>query len=137
MAKRIDPRIHNSFVDANFWDNSGNSLEDDAMLQILDLAQQCEINLIIPFSVKEEIEHPRTPPEIKKLAAGLVYTIQTQLTPNEITIHAKILGLIQGKAKLGQHDRDVLHLFEAQKNGGGYFITKSLTRKLLNRMNRL
>ena len=40
MAKRVDPRIHNNFVDANFWDNSGDPCEDAAMIEILDLAQR-------------------------------------------------------------------------------------------------
>ena len=126
MAKRVDPRIHNNFVDANFWDNSGNPLEDSAMLEILDLAQRGEIDLTLPFSVKEEIEHPNTPPEIQRQATGMVYTLRTQLTPNELAIRAKLLALIQGNAKPGKHDRDVFHLFEADKYGGGYFITKDI-----------
>lgn len=124
MAKRVDPRIHNNFVDANFWDNSGNPLEDSAMLEVLNLAERGEIDLVLPFSVKSEIKHPNTPPEIKRQAADFVYTLQTQLTPNELAIRAKLLILIQGNAKPGKHDRDVFHLFEAEKYGGGYFITK-------------
>jgi len=124
MAKRVDPRIHNNFVDANFWDNSGNPFEDAAMSEILRLAEREEINLILPFSVKTEIEHPNTPPEIKFQATGFSYTPQTQLTPNELAIRTKLLRLFQGNAKSGKHDRDVFHLFEAEKYGGGYFITK-------------
>lgn len=51
-------------------------------------------------------------------------TFQTQLTPDEQAIRGKLMALIQGNAKAGQHDRDVYHLFEADKYGGGYFITK-------------
>ena len=124
MAKRVNPQIHNNFVDANFWDDSGNLLEDAAMVEILDLEQRGETSLILPFSVKEEIEHSNTPPEIKKQAEGMVYTLRTQLTPNELALRAKLLGLIQGNAKPGKHERDVYHLFESDKYGGGYFITK-------------
>jgi hypothetical protein len=66
------------------------------MLEILDLVQRGEINLILPFSVKAEIEHPNTPLRIKRQAASMVYTCCTQLTSNELTIRAKLLALLQG-----------------------------------------
>lgn len=131
MAMRIDPRIHNNFLDANFWDESGNPSQDRAILDILDLAEQEEIDLILPFSVKAELEHPNTPQEIKRKASDMIYTLATALTSNELKIRAKLLALIQGNAKLGEHNRDVLHLFEAHKYGGGYFITKD--RRMLKR----
>lgn len=122
--KRIDPRIHNNFLDANFWNDTGNPVEGSAMLEILDLAQQGEVSLILPFSVKAELEHPNTPPEIKRAASGMIHTLRTELSPNELAIRSKLLVLIQGNAKPGKHDRDVFHLLEAAKYGGGYFITK-------------
>ena len=121
---RIDPRIHNNFLDANFWDANGDPSDDQAAIEILDLEHQEEINLVLPFSVKGELEHPNTPPHAKRAASGMIYTERTELTLNEQAIRAKLLALIQGSAKPGKHDRDVLHLFEAQKYGGGYFITK-------------
>jgi hypothetical protein len=124
MAKRIDPRIYNSFVDTNFWDRSEDAAQDAAMREILDLADREEVMLILPFSVKAETEHPNTPREIQRIAAGMIHTVQTQLTRNELEIRVKLLELIQGNAKPGKHDRDVYHLFEAEKYGGGYFITK-------------
>ena len=126
MARRIDPRIHNSFVDANFWDISGASLEDAAVSEIMKLYHREDIILIMPHSVKAEIDHPNTPPKIKRQAADLLFTEPTNLTPNEWAMHAKILKMIQGDAKPGRHDRDIMHLFEAEKYGGGYFITKDI-----------
>lgn len=124
MAKRIGPRIHNSFLDANFWNETGSRLEACAMLEILDLAQRGEVNLILPFSVKAELEHPNTPPEIKQATSGMIHTLRTELTPNELALRSKLLILIQGNAKPGKHGRDVLHLVESHKYGGGYCITK-------------
>ena len=124
MTHRVDPRNHNNFLDANFWDESGIPSDDSAILDILELERQGDINLILPWSVRAEIEHPRTPIEIKRQALNFIYTVPAQLTHNEIAKRSKILVLIQGNAKPGKHHRDVLHLFEAEKHGGGYFITK-------------
>ncbi len=124
MTKRVDPRLFNNFVDANFWDSSGIPNEDTSMQEILDFAEREEVTLILPFSVKAEVDHPNTPPEIKCLAARMIYTLQTNLTPDERKIRTKLQTLIQGNARAGKHDRDVYHLFEAEEYGGGYFITK-------------
>ena len=131
--KHIDPRYRNNFLDANFWDSSGSPVEDSAMSDILGLYQRARVNLVLPFSVKAEIEHPNTPPEVKRHAASMIYTCRTLLTPGELALRAKILKLIQGNAKPGKHDRDVSHLFEAQKHGGGYFITKDVRLLRKNR----
>jgi hypothetical protein len=124
VATRVDPRIQNNFLDANFWDDSGNPIDDSATTEILDLERQEEIGLILPFSVKAELEHPNTPTDVKLAASRMSYTERTELTPNEQVIRAKLLTLIHGNARSGKHDRDVIHLFESHKYGGGYFITK-------------
>jgi hypothetical protein len=124
MARRIDPRLHNNFIDANFWDSSDNPLDNSAAREILHLESEGEITLILPFSVKIEIAHPKTPSHVQSSASCMIYTEPTELTSNERAIHANVLKIIQGNANPGKHDRDVMHLFEAHKYGGGYFITK-------------
>jgi hypothetical protein len=132
MGRRIDSRIHNDFLNANFCNDTANSVEGSAMSEILDLAQRGEPSLVLPFSVKAELEHPNTPPEIKRAASGMIHILRVELTPNELAIRSKLLILIQGNAKPGKHHGDVFHLFEAEKYGGGYFITKD--RRLLGRV---
>jgi predicted nucleic acid-binding protein len=131
MARRIDPRLHNNFIDTNFWDLSDNLLDDSAVTEILHLESEGEIGLILPFSVKMEIAHPTTPSHVKRSASCMIYTEPTELTSNERAIHDSILRIIQGNANPGKHDRDVMHLFEAHKYGGGYFITKD--KRLLDK----
>lgn len=101
------------------------------MSEILDLAQRGELSLALPFSVKAELEHPNTPPEIKRAASGMIHILRVELTPNELAIRSKLLILIQENAKPGKHHSDVFHLFQAEKYGGGYFITKD--RRLLKK----
>ncbi len=53
----------------------------------------------------------------------LVYTIETELTPELLSKRDEIRSLIQGNAKPGKHEGDADHLFELYKHGGGYFVT--------------
>jgi len=126
MARRIDPRIHGGFVDANFWDISGDPLDDAAVPEIMRLFRRGEVGLVKPHSVMVELLHSNTPPEIKRQAAELSHTMAVNLTPGEQSMHARILRLIRGNARPGRHDRDAIHLFEAEKYGTGYFITKDV-----------
>ena len=47
----MPPYFSNSFVDANFFDKTG-YVEDKAVDDILELASNDKINLLIPYSVQ-------------------------------------------------------------------------------------
>ncbi len=120
MAKRIDPRYFNNFIDANVLDRMGDG-HDDAVDEMLSLYERSEITLLLPHSVKAEIEHPRTPPEVKARAMGIIFTEPVTLTPNEVELHRRMRDLVRGNARPGKHDRDAYHVVEAAKYGG-YFV---------------
>jgi predicted nucleic acid-binding protein len=122
MARRIDPRIHNNFLDAHVLDRTGGP--DDALVdEILVLARSLKISLMLPHSVKAEIEHPNTPAEVKRRALGLIYTERVSLTESERALHRQAREIVRGNARPGKHDRDAFHVVEAEKYGGGYFVT--------------
>jgi hypothetical protein len=116
----LDPRIGNSFIDANVLDRTGGA-EDDAVSEILRLRWGA-FTLLLPHSVKAEIAHPNTPAEVKRRATEFVYSMPVQLTPAEEATHNRVRTLIQGNAKPGQHERDAFHLVESAKYGR-HFIT--------------
>jgi hypothetical protein len=125
-----DPRYGNNFLDNNALDRIA-APEDEAMEQVLALADAGEFTLLLPYSVRSEIEHPKTPPEVRRKAEQLPYSIRVGLTALERATHEKIRTLIRGNAQLGQHDQDAFHLVESAKNGGRYFITND--NRLLNK----
>ena len=57
------------------------------------------------------------------MGKSLVYTNETELTPELLDKKSEIRTLIQGNAKPGKHTGDADHLFELYKHGGGYFVT--------------
>ncbi|MGO9093999.1 MAG: hypothetical protein ACLQGV_02155 [Bryobacteraceae bacterium] len=119
----LDPRLGNNFIDANFFDRTG-GLEDGAVDTILRLHGEGAFRLLLPYSVKAEIEHPNTPEDVKLKAEQIVYTLEVELTGPEWATHDRIRELIRGNAQPGQHDKDAFHLVESQRYGGRFFITK-------------
>jgi hypothetical protein len=122
MTLRIDPHYCNNFIDAHVLDRTGTP-EDEVVEQILSLAMDGTFTLLLPYSVKAEIEHPNTPTEVRRRATELIFTEPVTLTAPELETHRKARELLRGNAKPGKHDRDAFHVVESAKYGGGYFIT--------------
>ncbi|MCH8322534.1 MAG: type II toxin-antitoxin system VapC family toxin [Proteobacteria bacterium] len=122
MAKVINPFIFNNFIDGMLL-NDG---EDKFSLieEIKERFKSSDIDFMLPYSVKAEIEHPNTPSYIRDRAANFLYTVPVNLVGHEREFLAKITKIIQGNAKSGRHERDAYHLFECDKYGGGYFLTQ-------------
>ena len=112
----MNPLIGSNFIDANVLDRTGGP-EDAAVDTILEMKWEGVFTLLLPYSVKAEIEHPNTPADVKQRAAGLIYSIPVQLTPAEVATHQRVRALIQGNAKPGQHANDAFHLVESAKYG--------------------
>ncbi len=109
-------------IDANVLDRTGGPQDADVD-EILRLGAEGNVRLVLPYSVKDEIERSNTPAYVKQRAADLGYSIQVDLTPGERDLYQRVLRIIQGDAKTGKHDRDAFHLFESQKYGCGHFVT--------------
>jgi hypothetical protein len=122
LTLNLDPDFGNNFIDANALDYTGGP-EDAAVDKILSLVRDERVRLLLPYSVKKEIEHPNTPPEVKHRVSGLIYSMPVTLTAPEKVTHQRIRDLIQGNAKPGTHDADAFHLVEAAKYGR-HFITR-------------
>lgn len=96
---------------------------DAAVEEILALHDGGKVTLLLPYSVKSEIEHPHTPTATKKRAAGFIYTEPVSRTPDELRRHDEIRDLLRGKAQPGKHAKDAFHVVEASKYGS-YFVTR-------------
>jgi hypothetical protein len=122
---RLDPRFGNNFLDCNALDRT-DPIEDAAMDEILRLHEEPDsFTLLLPYSVKAEVEHPNTPPGKKRLAENFVFSMEVQLTEPELASLERVLALIQGNAKPGRHHKDAFHLVESAKYGR-HFITKDM-----------
>jgi hypothetical protein len=117
----ISPLITNNFIDSCAFDPKYEP-ESSASVEIFRLSEQTHLLLQIAHSTQKEIEHPNTPHWVKDKAEELIYTLQVQLTPNEIKTLREIETILAGNGKVENIAQDALHVFEAQKYGS-YFIT--------------
>lgn len=111
------PRYTNTFIDSCAFDPGG--IEEVTSRRILEKWP----NVIVAHSVQKELYHPNTPEDVKRMGNELVYTIESELTPELMRKRDEIRTLIRGNAKPGKHKSDADHLFELYKLGGGYFVT--------------
>jgi len=118
----LDPRYGNNFIDNNGLDRTDDPAENAAVDTILELAGQA-FGLLLPYSVKAEVEHPNTPRDVQRRAAMLLHSLPVQLTEPERATHDRVRALLQGNALPGKHAADAFHLVESAKYGGRYFIT--------------
>ena len=99
------PRYTHTFIDSCAFDPGG---MEEASRRILEKWP----NVIVAHSVQKELEHPNTPDDVKRMGQELVYTIETELSPELFSKKNEIRTLIQGNANPEQHKGDADHLFE-------------------------
>lgn len=117
----VNPWITNSLLDSCAFDPKY-SPEHEAALELHNYWHQHSLLLIIAHSTKKELEHPNTPPWVKKEAATRIYTIPTGNNPEQLKIKHKILNILTGSGNPQNYVQDAEHIFEAH-NYGSYFIT--------------
>src|SRR5688572_589773 len=116
-----NPLIVNNFIDSCAFDPKYEP-ETSASNEIFTLSNEQRFGLLIAHSTQKEIEHPNTPAWVKQEAAGLIYSIDVQLTPNEKQLLSDIEVILAGNGKIENIRQDARHVFETQKYGG-YFVT--------------
>ena len=81
-----------------------------------------EVHLMLTHSNQKEVDHPNTPADVRREATGMIFTIETTLTPGEIARKNAIHNILTGNGKPEKYAADADHVFEASKYIG-YFIT--------------
>lgn len=130
MARFINPLYSNSFLDANIFDEIADG-QQEAVQEILRIYDEARITLLLPYSVQAELEDPKTPELVRKAAQQFIYSIEVTLTEGEKKLYEKLLADVAGDSEPKNIARDLFHVFEAQKNGGGHFVTRD--KRLLKR----
>lgn len=117
----LDPYIANIFIDSCAFDPKYEP-ESSCSEEIFEKHVNDEIVLIVSHSSLKEAEHPNTPPKVKQEAALKIFTIETDLTPDEKKKKQEIWDILTGNGKPEKMKQDATHVFEAHKYGG-YFVT--------------
>jgi len=125
-----DPTRSNIFIDSCAFDPK-HEPETAAANKIRALEDAGRLRLIIAHSTVKELEHPNVPQKIKQDAVARIRSLQVELTAGEDQQKRRILEILAGNGKPENMVQDADHVFEAQKYGGGYFLTvdKGILRK--------
>ena len=84
MQGVLDPRICNIHLDANAVDRDGGP-RDGLVDRLLGLRQTGKINFVVPGSVRTEVQHPKTPPEVKSAVLPEIFSLPVGRTAGERT----------------------------------------------------
>lgn len=118
--------LPNPFYQPVYFDScafdGGNEIEQQASIEARELFEENGGNINIVHSVMKEIEYPNTPQGVKDIANNSIFTIESQLTPQEEAELKDVETIIVGNGNLEKRKADCRHVFEAQKYGR-YFVT--------------
>jgi hypothetical protein len=126
----LDPRICNIGVDANALDRDG-SPRDVQVDLFQALASAGGLIVVVAGGVRDEIQHPRTPADVKAAVLPRIFNLRPGLIASQQDERRRVAAVLQGNARLGQHAADASHLSEAAETGCAYFITHD--KRILNR----
>ena len=129
MARFIDPLYVNNLIDANILDNVADG-QDEAVNEIVRLADESEITVLLPFSVRDEVKSEKTPEHVRCAADLFIFSEKVSLTEGEQKQYRNLLAAAKGNAEERNIAADLAHVCEAAKYGG-YFITRD--KRLLAR----
>lgn len=116
-----DPRYHGTMIDAHLLDDIGDDRADqrkarDAMVSI----PITDMQIMLPHSVKGEINHPNTPAIVKERASAFIYSFDTKIASADTLRQAR--AIMRGNATSPKHDRDAEHCCDAAI-WGSFFVT--------------
>lgn len=125
---KLDPRICSVALDANALDKDGGA-RDALVDRLLSLMKAGEIKFVQPNTARKQTLHPNTPSAVRGVMTAQIFTLPTELTPDEQTRRREVLIVMRGNSTTNRHDADADIIFDAAKYGG-YLITED--RRILD-----
>jgi hypothetical protein len=120
--RAIDPRRCNIGCDANALDRASTA-NDQFVERFIKLAGSGVINVVIAGGVRDEVQHPQTPQDVKSVVLRKIFNLRPGLNSSQQAERARVRSILQGNAKPSAHAADASHLSEAAETGCCYFIT--------------
>jgi hypothetical protein len=118
----LDPRLCNIACDANALDRDGTP-NDGLVDRFRKMSDAGELTVVIAAGVRGEVEHPRTPADVKGAVLPQIFNLRPGLIPSQQAERRRVEAILQGNGRLGARAADASHLSEATETGCGYFIT--------------
>ncbi|MFZ3326067.1 MAG: hypothetical protein WA231_09315 [Methylocella sp.] len=81
------------------------------------------LNVVVAGGVRDEVQHPRTPSDVKNAVLPQIFNLRPGLNTPQRDSRRRVEAVLQGNARPGKHAADASHLSEADETGFAYFIT--------------
>jgi hypothetical protein len=120
--RALNPRICNIAHDANALDRDGTA-NDVLADRFRKLSDAGELTVVIAGGVRGEVQHPRTPADVKGAVLPQIFNLRPGLNTQQQAERCRVQTILQGNAEPTTHAADASHLSEAAETGCGYFIT--------------
>ena len=130
----LDPRICNIGHDANALDRNG-SPRDALVDRFRSLVSAGRLIVVVAGGVRDEVQHPRTPADVKDAVLPRIFNLRPGLMPSQHDERRRVAAVLQGNARSDKHASDASHLSEAAETGCAYFITHD--KRILNKRDEL
>jgi hypothetical protein len=134
LRRPLDPRICNIGLDANALDRGG-AERDHLVTRFCQLCRSGSLTVVVAGGVRDEIQHPQTPDDVKNVVLPEIFNLRPGLTTSQRVERQNVEKVLQGMARPGKHAADSSHPSEAVETGCGYFITHD--KRLLGRRSQL
>src|SRR5262245_56136833 len=121
MRGPLDPRACTVACDANALDGAG--VSGELVDRFRDLSSQGVLTVVVGKGVGDEVQHPRTPSNVKQAIPPQTPNVRLRLTHTQQIARFCVQSILQGDARPGKHNADATHLSEAAEAGCAYFIT--------------
>jgi hypothetical protein len=118
LRRRTHPRNCHNYLDSCLFDRD----DDNDANRVLALRNSGMVSFVIAKSVKDEVDHPNTPPEAKAKASGMLFTFPVRPSADEERKRLLVEKIIIGNGKPATYLPDASHVLEAGLHHG-YFIT--------------
>ena len=114
MGRYVDPLVHNTMLDANLLDEvvSGMSAAVNRIIELDDSGD--DINIVLPYSVRDELNHSATPAAVRAAANRLIYSVPVELTAPEIASLTRLVNEARGNSQRKNVERDLHHILAAR-----------------------
>jgi hypothetical protein len=119
----LDPRITNIAHDADVLDRDG-SARDTLVDRFNELAATRKLKVVVPGGVRQQVQHPHTPHDVKSAVLPQIFNLRPGLNPSQQDTRRRIRAVLQGNGQPETHAADASHLAEAVETGCAFFIAR-------------
>ncbi len=99
------------------------------------VAREGRFAVLLPSGVREELDHPATPPTVRAAAIAYPPAPRRAATHEDKLARIRVRAILRGDTGSAKHEADAAHVAEAAEAGCAWFVTHD--KRILRRRDEL